>query len=217
MSHQNRRFPAAQARSPVTEASGADHRGWMHQTGRRVASGVSAAAMVLAVTLGSAWAGNADARDDHHQHRGHGDRHDARKHHGRDDQRHRHAHAGRHDHDHHDRDRHDRDRHDRDHRRDRHDRDHRRDRDDRYVVVDENALRDLFRRHRDWIEIRGDRRHHYSRGEPLPRGVAHRLDRRFDDVLPRYSGHQWRQAGSDALLVDVTTGVVQAVLRGALN
>jgi len=56
-----------------------------------------------------------------------------------------------------------------------------------------------------------------ARGKPLPPGIAKKLDGRLLGQLPRYDGYEWMQAGVDLILVAVATGVIYAVLNGALD
>ncbi|WP_437879776.1 anti-virulence regulator CigR family protein [Pseudomonas sp. LRF_L74] len=55
------------------------------------------------------------------------------------------------------------------------------------------------------------------KGHPLPKGYGKRLDARALQGLPRYDGYEWRRAGSDVVLVAVTSGIVTAILSGVLN
>ena len=56
-----------------------------------------------------------------------------------------------------------------------------------------------------------------QRGKPLPPGIAKRFNSDFENQLPYYPGHEWRQVGTDAVLIDATTSVVQEVMRGVLE
>ena len=60
-------------------------------------------------------------------------------------------------------------------------------------------------------------RKNLARGKPLPPGIAKNLDPRFASQLPRYDGYEWRQVGTDAALVNITTGVVREVLSDVLR
>lgn len=56
-----------------------------------------------------------------------------------------------------------------------------------------------------------------ARGKPLPPGIAKKLDNRLVGRLPHYDGYEWQQAGTDLILVAITTGIIYEVLDGALN
>ncbi|MQA53670.1 anti-virulence regulator CigR family protein [Pseudomonas piscis] len=56
-----------------------------------------------------------------------------------------------------------------------------------------------------------------ARGKPLPPGIARKLDGRLLGQLPRYDGYEWRQAGTDLILVTVATGLIYEVLSGVLD
>lgn len=56
-----------------------------------------------------------------------------------------------------------------------------------------------------------------ARGKPLPPGIAKKLDNRLLAQLPRYSGYEWQQAGTDLILVAIATGLVYEVLNGAFD
>ncbi|WP_347929771.1 anti-virulence regulator CigR family protein [Pseudomonas helvetica] len=56
-----------------------------------------------------------------------------------------------------------------------------------------------------------------ARGKPLPPGIAKKLDGRLIGRLPHYDGYEWQQAGTDLILVAITTGIIYEVLNGALD
>lgn len=56
-----------------------------------------------------------------------------------------------------------------------------------------------------------------ARGKPLPPGIAKKLDSRLLGQLPRYSGYEWQQAGTDLILVAIATGIIYEVLNGAFD
>ncbi|WP_430444925.1 MAG: anti-virulence regulator CigR family protein [Pseudomonas piscis] len=56
-----------------------------------------------------------------------------------------------------------------------------------------------------------------ARGKPLPPGIARKLDGRLLGQLPHYDGYEWRQAGTDLILVTVATGLIYEVLSGVLD
>jgi hypothetical protein len=56
-----------------------------------------------------------------------------------------------------------------------------------------------------------------ARGKPLPPGIAKNFDSRLASQLPRYDGYEWKQAGTDVILVAIATGIVYEVLRNVLD
>lgn len=56
-----------------------------------------------------------------------------------------------------------------------------------------------------------------ARGKPLPPGIAKKLDHRLLGQLPRYNGYEWRQAGTDLILVAIASGIIYEVLNDVLN
>ncbi|WP_419199152.1 anti-virulence regulator CigR family protein [Pseudomonas putida] len=56
-----------------------------------------------------------------------------------------------------------------------------------------------------------------ARGKPLPPGIAKKLDSRLIGRLPHYNGYEWQQAGTDLLLVAITSGVIYEVLHNVLD
>lgn len=56
-----------------------------------------------------------------------------------------------------------------------------------------------------------------ARGKPLPPGIAKKLDGRLLGQLPRYDGYEWRQAGTDLILVAIASGIIYEVLNGAFD
>ncbi|QHF45895.1 hypothetical protein PspS35_19635 [Pseudomonas sp. S35] len=56
-----------------------------------------------------------------------------------------------------------------------------------------------------------------ARGKPLPPGIAKKLDGRLLGHLPRYDGYEWRQVGTDLILVAIATGLVYEILNGAFD
>jgi hypothetical protein len=57
-----------------------------------------------------------------------------------------------------------------------------------------------------------------ARGKPLPPGLATRsLSGQFLAGLPKHSGYQWVGAGTDLVLIDITSRVVADVLVNALR
>ena len=60
-------------------------------------------------------------------------------------------------------------------------------------------------------------RKNLARGKPLPPGIAKKLDPGFAQQLPYYQGYEWQQVGSDAALINVTTGIVREILSDVLR
>ena len=60
-------------------------------------------------------------------------------------------------------------------------------------------------------------RKNLARGKPLPPGIAKKLDPSFARQLPYYQGYEWQQVGSDAALINVTTGIVREILSDVLR
>ncbi|ASL27139.1 hypothetical protein E0E54_06860 [Azotobacter chroococcum] len=56
-----------------------------------------------------------------------------------------------------------------------------------------------------------------ARGKPLPPGIARNFDSRLTSQLPRYDGYEWRQAGTDVVLVTLATGLIYEVLHDVLH
>ncbi|HUE93225.1 anti-virulence regulator CigR family protein [Pseudomonas sp.] len=56
-----------------------------------------------------------------------------------------------------------------------------------------------------------------ARGKPLPPGIAKNFDSRVAGQLPRYEGYEWKQVGTDVVLVAIATGIVYEVLRNILD
>ncbi len=56
-----------------------------------------------------------------------------------------------------------------------------------------------------------------ARGKPLPPGIAKNFDSRVSSQLPHYDGYEWKQIGTDVVLVTIATGIVYEVLRNVLD
>lgn len=56
-----------------------------------------------------------------------------------------------------------------------------------------------------------------ARGKPLPPGIAKNFDSRVANQLPHYDGYQWKQVGTDVVLVAIATGIVYEVLHNVLD
>lgn len=87
--------------------------------------------------------------------------------------------------------------------------------------IDEAVIRSIFREQRDYLQP-ADRlppgiQRNLERGKPLPPGIAKRFDDRVYRQLPNYEGYEWRQVGRDAVLIAVTTGVIEAIFDNILD
>ena len=89
------------------------------------------------------------------------------------------------------------------------------------IDIDEQLIRSIFRDNRELAgpadNLPPGIRNNLSRGKPLPPGIAKQLDPRLTRNLPQYSGYDWRRTGEDAVLVNVTTGIVQAIINNAFD
>lgn len=56
-----------------------------------------------------------------------------------------------------------------------------------------------------------------ARGKPKPPGIVKKLDGRLLDRLPHYDAYEWRQAGTDLILVAIASGLIYEVLNGAFD
>ncbi|GAB3383066.1 anti-virulence regulator CigR family protein [Azotobacter armeniacus] len=56
-----------------------------------------------------------------------------------------------------------------------------------------------------------------ARGQPLPPGIAKSFDGRLVSQLPHYDGYEWRQVGTDVVLVTLATGLIHEVLHDVLH
>ncbi|MDR5907822.1 anti-virulence regulator CigR family protein [Franzmannia qiaohouensis] len=86
--------------------------------------------------------------------------------------------------------------------------------------LEERVIRRIFDDNREYVSRDADLppgiRKNLERGKPLPPGIAKRFDDRLHGQLPRYEGYEWRQAGQDAILVDIANEVVYEILRGVV-
>lgn len=94
-------------------------------------------------------------------------------------------------------------------------------RDNRHVSIEEAVIRGIFRDQRNYIEparsLPPGIQKNLARGKPLPPGIAKQFDGRVQSRLPSYQGYDWRQVGTDAVLVDATTGVIEAIIANILQ
>lgn len=89
------------------------------------------------------------------------------------------------------------------------------------ISIEEAMVRNIFRDQRSYLEpaqpLPPGIRKNLARGKPLPPGIAKRFDGRMESLLPQYPGYDWRQVGSDAVLVTAATGIVEAILINVLE
>jgi len=57
-------------------------------------------------------------------------------------------------------------------------------------------------------------RQRFYYGQRLPRGYGVPVAAHHRHRLPRRHGHEWRRAGSDLILISISTGVVREILYG---
>lgn len=104
--------------------------------------------------------------------------------------------------------------------RDRH-QDTQHDQHDDYIDLDTQLIRSVFRDHQEYIDNRNSLppgiRKNLARGKPIPPGIAKQIDPRLNQRLPHYDGYDWRQAGEDAVLISVTTGIIEAIISNAFD
>ena len=60
-------------------------------------------------------------------------------------------------------------------------------------------------------------RKNLARGKPLPPGIAKRFDSRLLGKLPHYDGYEWRQVGTDVVLVALASGLIYEILDNVLD
>ncbi len=61
-------------------------------------------------------------------------------------------------------------------------------------------------------------RKNLARGKPMPPGIQKtRMSDSFISQLPRHSGYEWQQAGSDLVLVASGSLIISDVLEGVFN
>lgn len=94
-------------------------------------------------------------------------------------------------------------------------------RDRRDIDIEETVIREIFRDQRSYIEparsLPPGIQKNLARGKPLPPGIAKQFDSRVQSRLPSYPGYDWRQVGTDAVLVDATTGIVETIIANVLR
>jgi hypothetical protein len=60
-------------------------------------------------------------------------------------------------------------------------------------------------------------RKNLARGKPLPPGIAKRFDSRLAGQLPHYDGYEWRQVGTDVVLVALASGLIYEIIENVLD
>ncbi len=60
-------------------------------------------------------------------------------------------------------------------------------------------------------------RKNLARGKPLPPGITKHFNNRLLEKLPHYEGYEWRQVGTDMVLVTLTTGLIYEVLDNVID
>lgn len=60
-------------------------------------------------------------------------------------------------------------------------------------------------------------RKNLARGKPLPPGIAKRFDNRLLGKLPHYDGYEWRQVGTDVVLVALASGLIYEILDNVID
>lgn len=89
------------------------------------------------------------------------------------------------------------------------------------ISIEESVIRSIFRDQRSYLEpakpLPPGIRKNLARGKPLPPGIAKRFDGRLESRLPHYPGYDWRQVGTDAVLVTAATGIVEAIVLNVLE
>lgn len=94
-------------------------------------------------------------------------------------------------------------------------------RDDRNISIEEAVIREIFRDERSYVQADSTLppgiRKNLARGKPLPPGIAKKFDGRVQSRLPDYPGYDWRQVGTDAVLIHATTGIVEAIFDNVVQ
>jgi Ni/Co efflux regulator RcnB len=89
------------------------------------------------------------------------------------------------------------------------------------ISIEEALVRSIFQDQRSYLEpaqpLPPGIRKNLAKGKPLPPGIAKRFDGRLESRLPQYPGYDWRQVGTDAVLVSTATGIVESILVNILN
>ncbi|SDR69920.1 regulator RcnB of Ni and Co efflux [Halopseudomonas sabulinigri] len=92
---------------------------------------------------------------------------------------------------------------------------------DARIDINDQLVRSIFRDNHQYVDSRDSLppgiRKNLARGKPLPPGIAKQIDPRLSRQLPHYDGYDWRQAGEDAILVSVTTGIIEAIINDAFD
>lgn len=92
---------------------------------------------------------------------------------------------------------------------------------DARIDINDQLVRSIFRDNHQYVDSHDSLppgiRKNLARGKPLPPGIAKQIDPRLSRQLPHYDGYDWRQAGEDAILVSVTTGIIEAIINDAFD
>jgi len=87
--------------------------------------------------------------------------------------------------------------------------------------IDIGRVRVVLGEHRDLIgpasSLPPGIRKNLARGKPLPPGIAKRFDSRLLGQLPHYDGYEWRQVGTDVVLVALASGLIYEIIENALD
>ena len=65
--------------------------------------------------------------------------------------------------------------------------------------------------------VLGDNRELIGPAQSLPPGIAKRFDNRLLGQLPHYDGYEWRQVGTDVVLVTLATGLIYEIISNVLD
>lgn len=91
----------------------------------------------------------------------------------------------------------------------------------RNITIEEAVIREIFRDQRDYVSADDSLppgiRKNLARGKPLPPGIAKKFDSRVQSRLPSYPGYDWRQVGTDAVLINTTTGIIETIIDSILR
>ncbi|HSX70338.1 MAG TPA: anti-virulence regulator CigR family protein [Pseudomonas sp.] len=65
--------------------------------------------------------------------------------------------------------------------------------------------------------VLGDNRDLIGPAQSLPPGIAKRFDNRLLGQLPHYDGYEWRQVGTDVVLVALASGLIYEIIENVLD
>jgi hypothetical protein len=87
--------------------------------------------------------------------------------------------------------------------------------------IDIDRVRIVLGEHRELIgpaqSLPPGIRKNLARGKPLPPGIAKRFDGQLLSQLPHYDGYEWRQVGTDVVLVALASGLIYEIIENVLN